>query len=42
MNRLGEGLPEAKKQHLIDIFVTSSRYEYLFWEMAETQEQWPV
>lgn len=25
-----------------DAFVTSSRYEYLFWNMAYQQEQWPV
>ena len=25
-----------------DAFLTSSRYEYLFWEMAYNQEQWPV
>jgi thiaminase len=23
-------------------FLTSSRYEYLFWEMAERLETWPV
>lgn len=42
MDRLGEGLPEARKQRLTEIFVTSSKYEYLFWEMAENLEQWPV
>ncbi|HJN86559.1 MAG: thiaminase II [Dehalococcoidia bacterium] len=25
-----------------EAFLTSSRYEYLFWEMAYRQEQWPV
>ena len=25
-----------------DAFMTSSRYEYLFWDMAYNQEQWPV
>jgi len=25
-----------------DAFLTSSRYEYLFWEMAYNREQWPV
>ena len=25
-----------------DAFLTSSRYEYLFWEMAYHLEQWPV
>jgi thiaminase/transcriptional activator TenA len=23
-------------------FITSCRYEYLFWDMAYRQEQWPV
>jgi thiaminase/transcriptional activator TenA len=27
---------------LLGIFRTSSRYEYMFWHMAWTQEQWPV
>jgi len=35
-------LPESERQHLEAIFLTSSRYEYLFWEMAYTREQWPV
>jgi thiaminase/transcriptional activator TenA len=25
-----------------EAFFTSSRYEYLFWEMAYRQEQWPI
>lgn len=29
-------------QRLEDAFVTSSRYEYLFWEMAYHRETWPV
>ena len=35
---------EAKPQELEamrEAFVTSSRYEYLFWQMAYSQEQWP-
>ena len=32
--------PGQKKKRLTDIFITSSRYEYLFWEMAEKLEQW--
>jgi thiaminase/transcriptional activator TenA len=27
---------------LEDIFITSSRYEYMFWEMAWRKEEWPV
>ena len=29
-------------EHIADVFVTSSRYEMAFWEMAYRQEQWPV
>jgi thiaminase/transcriptional activator TenA len=25
-----------------DVFHTSSRYEWMFWEMAYTKEQWPI
>jgi thiaminase/transcriptional activator TenA len=34
----GPRVHEAMCQH----FVLSSRYEYLFWEMAYRQEQWPI
>lgn len=42
MDRVGGGCSEARKKRLTEIFITSSRYEYLFWEMAEKQEKWPV
>ncbi len=32
----------ADEERLADIFLTSSRYEYLFWEMANRLEEWPV
>lgn len=31
-----------QRARLADIFLTSSRYEYLFWEMAYRLEEWPV
>jgi thiaminase/transcriptional activator TenA len=36
---------QANKQELEamrEAFLTSSRYEYLFWEMAYNQEAWPI
>jgi len=42
VNRDAARLPEAGRQALEEIFVTSSRYEYMFWEMALKMEQWPV
>jgi thiaminase/transcriptional activator TenA len=35
-------LPAAERAHLQDVFLISSRYEILFWEMAWREEQWPV
>ncbi len=40
MDRLGEGVSSEKRQRLIDIFVLSSRYEWMFWEMCWTGETW--
>lgn len=34
------GLPEPNLQRLRDAFLTSSRYELRFWEMARTLERW--
>jgi len=42
LDGLAEGLPEADLARLERAFLTSSRYEYLFWEMAERLETWPV
>lgn len=33
---------EAQRRRMEDAFLTSSRYEYLFWEMAWHKERWPV
>jgi thiaminase/transcriptional activator TenA len=33
---------EARRQDLAGIFRTSSRYEWMFWEMAYTLEKWPI
>lgn len=42
MDRLAEGLPEREKEVLIERFLTASRFEYLFWDMAYRQEEWPI
>jgi thiaminase/transcriptional activator TenA len=40
VDRLAEGLPEAHLDRMRDAFLTSSRYELRFWEMAYTLEGW--
>ena len=42
LDSLAAGLPERDLQRLEAAFLTSSRYEWLFWEMAWKMEQWPV
>jgi len=37
-----DGLPERLITRVRDVFVTSSRWELAFWEMAWTLEEWPV
>jgi thiaminase/transcriptional activator TenA len=39
---LADGLPEREANHLENLFLTSSRYEYLFWEMSWTNAAWPI
>lgn len=33
---------KQEKKRMEEAFVISSRYEWMFWEMAWTEEQWPV
>lgn len=42
VDQLADGLPERELQKLKEAFLTSSRYEWLFWEMAWKVEKWPV
>jgi len=42
LDALAGGLDEGHKERLRQLFLTSSRYEYLFWEKAWQQETWPV
>lgn len=40
INRLGDSLPDHRKDDLEELFVTSSRYEYRFWDMCYGGEGW--
>lgn len=42
LDRLSEGFTPAQQARLSDIFATSTRYEYAFWDAALKQESWPV
>ena len=37
-----QDLPRGEQERVETAFLISSRYEYLFWDMAWKQEQWPV
>ena len=41
-DRLGRDASASMRGLMEQAFVTSSRYEYLFWEMCYTQERWLV
>lgn len=41
-DRLAEGASAATHARMTDAFLTSSRYELAFWEMAWRLERWPV
>jgi len=41
LDRLGEGKADAEAA-LRDVFLTSTRYEYLFFDMAHRMEEWPI
>jgi thiaminase (transcriptional activator TenA) len=42
LNELTVHAPEKELCQLEDIFIISSRYEYMFWDMAWHKEEWPV
>ena len=42
LDRLAAGLPQDELQRIEAAFLTSSRFEYAFWDMAYRLEQWPV
>lgn len=37
-----KGLNTAQKAKVVESFVTTSRYEWMFWNMGWTLEEWPV
>lgn len=41
VNRLAEGMPERKLKEMEEIFVKTSYYEYMFWDMAIDESMWP-
>ncbi len=41
-NDLTRGLPARERDPLEQLFLTSSRYEYLFWEMSWQRAEWPI
>jgi thiaminase/transcriptional activator TenA len=42
LDRRAPTLAAADRAHVQDVFLISSRYEILFWEMAWREEDWPV
>ncbi len=39
VNKIGE---DTSYKELKDVFITASRYEYMFWEAVYNKEDWPV
>ncbi len=42
LDREARGVPEEERAELQEIFLVSSRYEWMFWEMCWHGEDWPV
>ncbi len=42
MDHLGAAAGSAERKNMTELFMLSSRYEYLFWEQAYRLESWPV
>ena len=42
LERCAKGLPEGELARIEEVFVNSSKYEYLFWDMAWNEERWPI
>ena len=41
-DRVGQELNEPTKRRVREHFVTTSRYEWMFWDMGYRKEQWPI
>ncbi len=42
LDHLADGMPARETDPMETLFLTSSRYEYLFWEMSWTRATWPI
>ncbi|TYR79577.1 thiaminase II [Priestia megaterium] len=42
MDELADGKPEAELAKLEEIFLNTTRFEYVFWEMAYNNVMWPT
>jgi thiaminase/transcriptional activator TenA len=42
LDRLAEGKPEAELVKLEEIFLNTTRYEYMFWDMSYNNTMWPT
>ena len=42
LDSLGSAATQTQRLRMVRSFLTASRYEYLFWQMAYTLEKWPV
>lgn len=41
MDEAARGKPEVELARLEEIFLNTTRFEYMFWDMANTQQMWP-
>ncbi|SES90715.1 thiaminase (transcriptional activator TenA) [Oceanobacillus limi] len=42
LDDLTKGKPEEELSHLEEIFLNTTRFEYMFWEMSYNQAMWPI
>jgi thiaminase/transcriptional activator TenA len=42
MNKLSENVSESNTKKWYNLYLSSARYEYLFFEMGWKQELWPI
>lgn len=42
MDKLTDGKPEEELGKLEEIFLNTTRFEYMFWDMAYTEAMWPT
>jgi thiaminase/transcriptional activator TenA len=42
LNQLAQGKTASELEKLTEIFLNTSRFEYMFWDMAYNEEMWPT